>query len=197
MRARPAAIVTSLVLALLVNSLVIAGVARLSVRWNAGATQANGSARHPVVVRVSAAATREAAAHADLASAGQAGAARPRVPSGQSSRTKSPPRAAQIPSEVRFYTFSEVDRAAAPESDWNLDVEALDAIGVRRLVFEVLVSDRGDIVECTVLDPVGLDGEVKRDLEQRLSATQLQPALRAGRLVASVRRIELFLVSER
>ncbi|MDQ6681011.1 MAG: hypothetical protein M3Y67_08615 [Pseudomonadota bacterium] len=100
-----------------------------------------------------------------------------------------------MPNPVRFYTFSEVDSPAAPDSDWNLDVGALDAIGLKRLVFEVLVSDRGEIVGCTILDPPGLDDNVRRGLEQRLRETSLQPALRAGRFVASERRIELFVSS--
>ena len=95
------------------------------------------------------------------------------------------------PQPVVFYTFHEVDNPAFPESDWNLDVESLDAIGVQRLAFEVLISDRGDVVGCTVLAPADLADDVKRGLEQRLSATRLLPAERGGQLVASVRRIEL------
>ena len=95
------------------------------------------------------------------------------------------------PQPVVFYTFHEVDNPAFPESDWNLDVESLDAIGVQRLAFEVLISDRGDVVGCTVLAPADLADDVKRGLEQRLSATRLLPAERSGQLVASVRRIEL------
>ena len=90
-----------------------------------------------------------------------------------------------------FYGFQEVDSPAYPTSDWNLDVDALDAIGVTRLVFEVLISDGGDVVGCTVLDPTELTDDVRRRLEQRLSETTLEPARRAGQLVASMRRIEL------
>ena len=95
------------------------------------------------------------------------------------------------PQPVVFYTFHEVDNPAFPESDWNLDVESLDAIGVQRLAFEVLISDSGDVVGCTVLAPADLTDDVKHGLEQRLSATRLLPAERGGQLVASVRRIEL------
>lgn len=93
--------------------------------------------------------------------------------------------------QVLFYPFSEVDRPAYPESDWNLNIDLLDQIGVQRLVFEVLVNDRGEVVGCAVLEPSSLADEVKRDLETRLSETPLLPAVRAGQLVASVRRIEL------
>lgn len=92
---------------------------------------------------------------------------------------------------VVFYSFREVDNAAFPESDWSLDVASLDAIGVERLVFEVLVSNRGEIVGSSVLAPADLPMEVQRDLEKRISATTMLPASRAGQLVASVRRIEL------
>ena len=99
------------------------------------------------------------------------------------------------PQQVLFYTYREVDTPAFPESDWNLDVGVLDEIGVQRLVFEVLVSDHGQVVGCTVLQPADLTDDVKRGLEKRLSETSLLPALRAGQLVASVRRIELLVAA--
>jgi len=97
------------------------------------------------------------------------------------------------PQPIVFYTFHEVDNPAFPESDWNLDADALDAIGVERLAFEVLINDRGEVVGCTVLSPADLKDDVKRSLERRLSETRLLPAERQGRFVPSVRRIELAL----
>ena len=105
------------------------------------------------------------------------------------------PSAAEPAQQVMFYAFREVDSPASPETDWNLDVETLDQIGVQRLVFQVLISDRGDVVGCTVLEPSDLADDVKRDLEKLLSQTKVRPALRAGQLVASVRRIELLVAS--
>jgi len=99
------------------------------------------------------------------------------------------------PQPVVFYSYHEVDAPAFPESDWNLDVDTLDEIGAQRLVFEVLVSDQGQVVGCTVLDPLDLADDVKRKLETRLSETTLLPAQRAGQLVASVRRIELLVTA--
>jgi len=127
------------------------------------------------------------------------------APSGATSHASAAPKLAKLPTAdtalaassrpppqpVVFYTFREVDKPAFPESDWNLDVESLDAIGVQRLAFEVLISDRGEVVGCTVLAPTDLTDDVKRGLEQRLSATRLLPAERKGQLVASVRRIDL------
>jgi hypothetical protein len=92
---------------------------------------------------------------------------------------------------VVFYTYHEVDNPAFPASDWNLDVDSLDKIGVTRLTFEVLVSADGDVLGCTVLTPDSLDPVVRRDLEDRISKTRMLPAIRAGQLVASMRRIEL------
>ena len=115
----------------------------------------------------------------------------PKVAKLPAARTAPASLASLPPSPFVFYMFHEVDTPAFPESDWNLDVESLDAIGVQRLTFEVLISDRGDVVGCTVLAPSDLADDVKRGLEQRLSATRLLPAERGGQLVASVRRIEL------
>lgn len=110
-------------------------------------------------------------------------------------RTTPSPAGEEPAPQVMFYTFREVDDPAFPETDWNLDVDTLDQIGVQRLVFEVLITDRGEVVGCTVFEPSNLADDVKRGLEKRLSETSVLPALRAGQLVASVRRIELLVAS--
>jgi len=71
--------------------------------------------------------------------------------------------------DVRFYDYREVDHAAEPDSDWNLDAALLDGAGLKLLVFEVFIDASGTVVACTVL----------------------QPAVRVGVAVPSVRRIEL------
>ena len=105
---------------------------------------------------------------------------------------------AQPPSEqpIRFYRFTEVDRPADPETDWAIEPEALDKLGLQRLAFEVLISDSGEIIGCTILDPIELASDVRDELESRLRTTPMHPAVRAGQLVASVRRIELYLTAE-
>jgi len=110
-------------------------------------------------------------------------------------RTTTPATPLESSQPVLFYTFRQVERPAFPVSDWNLDIDTLDEIGVQRLVFEVLVSDRGKVVGCTVLEPSDLADEAKRSLEKRMSETALLPAQRAGQLVASVRRIELLVAA--
>lgn len=94
---------------------------------------------------------------------------------------------------VRFYTLSEVHTPAAPLDDWNLDIDALDRLGLARLAFELLIDARGEIVECRVIDPPALASEQRADLERHLASTRMTPALRDGRPVASARRIELFI----
>lgn len=92
---------------------------------------------------------------------------------------------------LRLYAFDEVDIAAEPVDDWALDIATLDQAGVSRLVFELLVDERGGVIRCTVLDPTGLDDAMRQQIEQRLAATVLLPAVRSGRFVASARRIVL------
>lgn len=96
-----------------------------------------------------------------------------------------------VPERVRFYRFDEVDRPAIPDSDWNLDTQFLDAAGVSRLVFEVFVSAAGEIVECTIVEPGTLDDDVRQRLVDRLRQSTIEPAMRAGLPVASVRKIEV------
>ena len=96
---------------------------------------------------------------------------------------------------VRFYRLSEVDSPAEPEGDWTLDLDALDALGLDRVAFEVLVSDRGEIVSCVLLDTVGLPQDIRASLEQRLRSTDMRPAIRGGIRVASVRHVELYVDS--
>ena len=96
---------------------------------------------------------------------------------------------------THFYAFNEVERAAEPDSDWNLDPSALDAAGIEKLVFEIFVDRAGAVVGCVVLEPSGLNDEVRGSLEQRLRSTTLQPAIRGGVNVPSVRRIEVSVVA--
>ena len=105
--------------------------------------------------------------------------------------TKTPLQALDGASVVRFYRSSEVDRPAEPDSDWNLDTAVLDVAGVERLVFEVFIGRNGEVVACTILEPVALDSQARQTIEDRLRQTALQPAVLGGAAVASVRRIEV------
>ena len=97
---------------------------------------------------------------------------------------------------IRFYRFTEVDRPADPQADWAVEPQALDRLGLERLAFEVLINDRGEIVGCTIIDPPALADDLRNELEGTLRETPMNPAVRNGQRVASVRRIELFLTAE-
>lgn len=93
--------------------------------------------------------------------------------------------------KAHFYTFDEVELPAAPAADWELDAATLDGARIGRLVFDLFVSDDGTVVGCTIVEPPTLDDSLRATLETRLRSTVLLPAIRTGRAVDSVRRIEL------
>ena len=192
--ARPDALAACAALALILNAGAIGLAAQASSRWQGVGPPGENAPHRTAVVLIGTPETSPppAAARVSTVSADRSLPLRRRAsPSPPVARTTAAATPALSPQQVLFYPFREVDSPAFPTSDWNLDVYNLDRIGVRRLVFEVLVSDHGQIVGCTVLDPPNLSDDVRRDLERRLSETAVLPALRAGQLVASVRRIEL------
>ena len=110
----------------------------------------------------------------------QAASTRPRDPPQTRAKTG---REMTSPAPIRFYRFTEVDTSAEPESgDWNIEPEALAKLGLQRMVFEILISDRGQVLGCTILDPPALAETIRRELEGQLSATRMRPAIRAGML---------------
>jgi hypothetical protein len=204
----PRALAVSLTLALGLNLVVLLLAAMLVARWHAspGAPQ-----RAPWVVSVTLA--RSAADHQGPAAPRRASP----PPGARTEAAIAPPawHAASAPAEAastppavaeavdpptpstgtsiafRFFASGEVDRPAEPDSDWNLDTAVLDAAGIERLVFDVFVSDTGGGVGCTILEPAEIAPATRTLLEDRLRQTVLQPALRGGMPVASVRRIEV------
>lgn len=109
---------------------------------------------------------------------------------------KAPRTRAPGESPIRFFRFTEVDHPAAPRTEWSIDPEALDKLGLDRLAFEVLVNASGEIIGCTILDPPALADEIRNELEGKLRATPMTPADLDGRRVPSIRRIELYLTSD-
>jgi len=97
---------------------------------------------------------------------------------------------------IRFYRLTEVDTPAAPQTDWAIEPASLEGLGMERLAFEVLINARGEIVGCTIIDPPALGDDIRNELEGKLRDTRMDPAMRGGQPVASVRRIELFLTAE-
>ena len=102
-------------------------------------------------------------------------------------------RAPAASATTRYFEISEVDREAQPVPDWAIDAPGLYSVGLRRAVMQVLVSDAGQAVRCVVeaAEPPSLLGLVKETLERQVCSTPLDPAVKDGRAVASVRRIEL------
>lgn len=96
------------------------------------------------------------------------------------------------------FDVSEVDTAAVPQPDWQVDIELLLARGITQLHFEVLISETGQLERCEVLQvepPTAAvqDESLAQTLAAHLCTTTATPALRAGVAVPSVRRIELVL----
>ena len=96
------------------------------------------------------------------------------------------------------FDVSEVDIAAMPQPDWQVDIELLMAGGITQLNFEVLISETGQLERCEVLQvepptAVVQDDFLAHTLAAHLCTTTATPALRAGVAVPSVRRIELLL----
>ena len=96
------------------------------------------------------------------------------------------------------FDVSEVDVAAVPQPDWQIDIELLLARGITQLNFEVLISETGQLERCEVLQvepPTATvqDDSLAQTLAAHLCTTVTTPALRAGVAVPSVRRIELLL----
>lgn len=200
---RPAALTACAVLAVMLNAGAIGLASDASSPWSDIATSTPDNNPHRVAV-VLIAAPDSLGEPASLSQRSRPVAVSARVPETVHRLSASIPTASTVPPSaaaneppppVLFYPFREVDSPAFPSTDWNLDVDTLDQFGVQRLVFEVLVNDRGEVVGCSVLQPSNLADDVRHDLERRLSETSLLPALRAGQLVASVRRIELVVAS--
>lgn len=194
---RPAALAACAALAVALNATAIGLVSEASSRWSGVAALATEQPHRTTMVLVAApAAMAERVGTVDASAPAGASTPQRRLPASRPTARTTPTAPTQeAPVPVMFYTYREVDSPAFPETDWNLDIDTLDRIGAQRLVFEVLVSDRGEVVGCTVLDPTTLADDVKRAIEKRLSETPVLPALRAGQLVASVRRIELVVAS--
>ena len=185
----------SVAAAVLMNGLAIGAFAAAVTRWHV-ASGAPGQAASITTFTVAGptpelAPTQPAPARgmSEPKSAAIAAAAPPRITA--AATPKAPPYAPEGGSVVRFYRSSEVDRPAEPDSDWNLDTAVLDAAGVERLVFEVFIGRNGEVVACTILEPAALDSQARQTIEDRLRQTALQPAVRGGAAVASVRRIEV------
>lgn len=106
--------------------------------------------------------------------------------------TRSPARLATSHS-TRFYTLEEVDQPALPRLDWLLPLDRLAAAGLRRLVVQIWILETGAIADIAILSagPAPLGPRDQDEIAAWLRRTELNPALKSGRPVASVRTLEM------
>jgi hypothetical protein len=86
----------------------------------------------------------------------------------------------------------EVDESARPQTEWRLEAEDLEALGIQRLEFEVWVDAQAQItaVRVTHIEPPSA-ASLGPLLERRLQATPMHPALRDGKPVGQRLFVEL------
>jgi hypothetical protein len=99
---------------------------------------------------------------------------------------------AEAPRGPEFLASDEVDEPARPLDAWTLDAEALSALGITRIVFDVWVDKHAALVGLRVvrMEPAASAGLAPL-VEARLAGTPMAAALMDGRPVAHRQRIDL------
>jgi len=94
---------------------------------------------------------------------------------------------------VRFFTLEEVERPAVPSLDWQLPLDRVVAAGLRRLVVRIWILEDGSVADIAILStrPAALGPLETKEIEEWLRRTELRPAIRNNRPVASVRTLEM------
>lgn len=94
---------------------------------------------------------------------------------------------------VRFFTLEEVERPAVPSLDWQLPLDRVVATGLRRLVVRIWILEDGSVADIEILStrPAALGPRETKEFEEWLRRTELHPAIRNDRPVASVRTLEM------
>lgn len=94
---------------------------------------------------------------------------------------------------VRFFTLEEVEHPAVPTLDWQLPLERVVAATLRRMVVRIWILDDGTVANVEILSssPATLSQQQKSEIEEGLRRTELRPAIRNDRPVASVRTLEM------
>lgn len=95
--------------------------------------------------------------------------------------------------DIRFYTTEEVDQPAHPRLDWELPLDSIVAAGLRRLVIQVWILDNGKVfaVDIIAASPTVLGEQVRTNIVQGLMQTEIIPAIKDARRVASQRTLEI------
>lgn len=96
--------------------------------------------------------------------------------------------------DTRFYAIAEVDQPALPVLNWQLPPQTLASIQLRHLIVQVWIAENGDILNVALLSSQPqIPREQKQNIEQNLMQTQMTPATKDGRQVASQRTLEMAL----
>lgn len=200
-RSRRAAFTLSVLAAVVLNLTVLGVVAAVAATWGANPQSTRSTSWVTVVSVQPRAPATSIAAHEKVAGGAAvpvptrepptAEPMAPKIrPAAPSTAALTEPEAIDEPS-IRYYRYGEVDEPAVPEGDWNLDTSLLDSARLGRVVFEVYVDAAGKVVGCSVLEPETIDAPTRLALEARLGEARLQPAVRHGVAVASMRTIEV------
>lgn len=100
----------------------------------------------------------------------------------------------RLDADTKFYTIAEVDQPALPVLTWQLSPQILAALQLRHLVVQVWIAENGDILNVALLfSQPEISEEQKQNIEQSLVQTQMTPATKNGRQVASQRTLEMAL----
>lgn len=96
--------------------------------------------------------------------------------------------------DTRFYAIAEVDQPAHPVLDWQLPPQTLATAQLRHLIVQVWIAENGDILNVALLSSQPqIPREQKQIIEWSLMQTQMTPATKDGRQVASQRTLEMAL----
>lgn len=96
--------------------------------------------------------------------------------------------------DTRFYAIEEVDQPALPVLNWQFPSQTPASIQLRHLVVQVWIAENGDILNVALLSSEPqIAGEQKQNIERSLMQTQMTPATKDGRQVASQRTLEMAL----
>lgn len=96
--------------------------------------------------------------------------------------------------DTRFYAIAEVDQPALPVLNWELPPQTLASGSLRHLIVQVWIAENGNILNVALLSSQPkISQEQQQNIEQSLMQTQMTPATKDGRQVASQRTLEMAL----
>lgn len=96
--------------------------------------------------------------------------------------------------DTRFYAIAEVDEPALPVLNWQFPSQTAASIQLRHMIVQIWIAENGDILNVAILSSTPeIPKERKQNIEQSLIRTQMTPATKNGRQVASQRTLEMAL----